>query len=65
MLVREILIMKIILFGFTLTAWGSLLTPWDIKEFGLPYADFIGDDDKLQIPKTESVQDTVEERFVL
>ena len=57
--------MRVLLFGFTLTAWGSLLTPWDIKEFGLPYADFVVDDDKLQIPRTDSTQDTVEECFVI
>ena len=57
--------MRLLLFGFTLTAWGSLLTPWDIKEFGLPYADFVVDDDKLQIPRTDSTQDTVEECFVI
>ena len=56
--------MKVILAGLALTALGSLLTPWDTKEFGLPYADFVVDDDKLQIPRSESAQDIVEECFV-
>ena len=56
--------MKVILASLALTALGSLLTPWDTKEFGLPYDDFVVDDNKLQIPRSETAQDIVEECFV-
>ena len=57
--------MKFVLSVLTLATFGSLLTQWNIEKLGLPDADFIVDDDRLQIPKTESDQDTVEESFAI